>query len=173
MSDPVPADPTGPLTWDLTPTDGGPRRASLADIGGATVENDDDAPDEATMIHAGMMNRLQRTAAAHDKAIPALVISVHFTAGTPAITQATGPAAAAIPGTFTVVDNGAGDTTIKWPVDTFPPSVAGPTAGLNDLTLGSGIACALGTFGGLPGVRVKTWDGSNNAADRDFTVTIR
>lgn len=170
---PTPADPAGPLPWDLTPTDGGPRRASLEDMGGATVEDEAPFPDEATMIHAGMMNRLQRLVAAHDKAVIAIGISVHFAAGAPVITQVTGPATAAVVGTFTVVDNGVGDTTIKWAVDAFPPSVIGPMASLNDLTLGNGIACALGTFGGLPGVRVKTWNGSNAAADVDFTVVVR
>jgi hypothetical protein len=161
------------LTWDLLPADGGPRRASLADMGGATVEDEDPLPDEATMIHGGMLNRLQRQVAAHEKAVIAVGFTVTFSAGTPSIAQVTGPPAAAVVGTFTVVDNGVGDTTIRWPVDTLPPSVLGPMSSLNSLTAGNGIGCVLGTFGGLPGVRVTTWDATNAPADVNFTVVLR
>lgn len=160
---------TGTLPWDLTPAEDGPRRGSVEDYGGATLEDEDPAPDKATMLYADLCNGLQRGVAAHDRAVFAVGIGVHFTGSTPAITQVTGPGEAASIGTsFTVTDNGTGDTTITWPAGTFPPSVLPPMVARNGGVVGGGIDVVAVTNG----VRVRTWNGSNAGTDYDFTVTV-
>lgn len=145
-----------------------PRRGSLQDFGGATVEDEDPLPDKATMLYADLCNGLQRAVAAHEKAVMTLGISVTFSGGAPVVSQVTGGPAAAIIDTITPDDNGTGDTTLSWPAGTFAASILGPMPALNDGTVGGGITAALVANG----VRVKTWTGASTAADRPFTVIL-
>lgn len=145
-----------------------PRRGSLQDFGGATVEDEDSAPDKATMLYADLCNGLQRAVAAHEKAVFTIGITVTFSGGSPVVSQVTGGPEAAIIDTITPTDNGDGDTTLSWPAGTFAASILGPMPALNDGTVGGGITAALVANG----VRVKTWTGASTAADRAFTVVI-
>lgn len=145
-----------------------PRRGSLQDFGGATVEDEDPAPDKATMLYADLCNGLQRAVAAHEKAVFTLGITVTFSGGAPVVSQVTGGPEAAIIDTITADDNGDGDTTLSWPAGTFAASILGPMPALNDGTVGGGITAELVANG----VRVKTWTGTSTAADRPFTVVI-
>ncbi len=159
---------TGTYPGDLTADDGGPRRGSLQDFGGASIENEDPLPDEATMPCADMLNGLQRAVAAHEKAVFTLGITVTFSGSDPVVSQVTGGPEAAIISNISVTDNGLGDTTLEWPAGTFAASILGPMPALNDGTVGGGITAALVANG----VRVKTWTGASTAADRPFTVII-
>ena len=145
-----------------------PRRGSLQDFGGATVENEDPLPDEATMLSADLCNGLQRAVAAHEKAVFTLGITVTFPATTPVVSQVTGGPEAATIVTITPNDNGLGDTTLSWPAGTFAASILGPMVSLNDGTVGGGATAELVANG----VRVKTWTGASTPADRPFTVVI-
>jgi len=160
---------TGTYPGDLTVDDGGPRRGSLQDFGGATVEDEDPAPDKNTMLYADLVNGVQRAVAAHEKCVMTLGISVTFDGGgTPVVSQVTGGPEAATIVTITPTDNGDGDTTLSWPAGTFAASLLGPMPGLNDGTVGGGITAALVANG----VRVKTWTGASTPANRAFTVVI-
>lgn len=160
---------TGTLPWNLTADDGGPRRGSLADYGNATVEDEDTAPDKDTMLYADLCNGLQRAAAAHDRAVFAVGFTVTVPAGTPVLSQVTGPGDVTLDLlNFTLTPNGAGDFSITWPANSFPAAILGPTASLNDDTVGGGINPRLITNG----VRVLTWTGASTAAYRACTVTV-
>ena len=159
---------TGTYPGDLTADDGGPRRGSLQDFGGATLEDEDPQPDKATMLYADLGNGLQRAVAAHEKAVFTLGITVTFSGSDPVVSHVTGGPEAATISAITPTDNGLGDTTLTWPAGTFPASILGPMPALNDGTVGGGITAALVANG----VRVKTWTGASTAADRPFTVVI-
>lgn len=169
MSDPTVASPE--LTWDIAPEDGGARRPSLQDVGGATVMEVAPYPDKASMIYADQINELQRQVAAQGKVADAARISVHYASGTPNITGATGPGTAVVPGLFTVTDNGTGDTSITWPDGTLPI----PTPGLQpSATINSVGAFSLSAAYVTNGVRVRTYTSSTGSAvDADFTVEVQ
>ncbi len=160
----------GILPWDIPGELGGPRRGSVEDYGGAQLEDEDPAPPrDGSMLYADMGNSLQLAAAAADKVHFALGISVTLDlSNNPALSKATGPAEAAVLGTVTLTANGAGDVSLTWPANTFPPSILGPIATLNDGTGGGGISAVPITNG----VRVYTKNASDVAAYRAFTVLV-
>lgn len=145
-----------------------PRRGSLQDFGGATVEDEDPLPDKATMLYADLCNGLQRAVAAHEKAVMTLGISVTFSGGAPVVSQVTGGPAAAIIDTITADDNGTGDTTLSWPAGTFAAHLLPPTVTINE----DADALAPRAFYVANGVRVKTKDDGAVATDMAFTVII-
>ncbi len=154
------------LTWDITP----PRRPSLDDMGGGTVQDHAARPPyKATMPYADLYNQGQTQTERLAAMTEAVTISVTFAAGVPGVSQFTAMRTSVVIGNFTVTDNGTGDTTITWPASTFPTSTGGPMASLNDTTVGGGITASLVALG----VRVLTWTGAAAPADRDFTVTVR
>lgn len=160
---------TGIYPGDLTADDGGPRRGSLQDFGGATIENEDPLPDEATMPCADMLNGLQRAAAAHEKAVFSVGISVTFDgSGAPVVSQVTGPSEAAILTTITPHDDGTGNTSLTWPANTFPASILGPTVTLNeDVAALAPVALLIAN-----GVRVKTRNDAGVLTNIAFTVIV-
>ena len=154
------------LTWDIDP----PRRPSLDDVGGATLQDHaSKPPDKATMPYADQLNQwaeqIERLAAM----IEGVGLSVTFAAGTPSVSQFVAMRTTTVIGDFTVDDNGTGDTTITWPANTFPPSVLGPIVSINS----DSDALAPRAFLVANGVRVKTKDSAGVAADLNFTVLWR
>lgn len=155
-------------TWDLTSGDGGPTRPSVDQMGEAALENDARNPPIAPkMPTAPMLNQWQMQIAALGKVCPALVISVRFSAGTPSVYKFTAPTGNLVTDDFTVTDNGTGDTTIAWPANTLPASVAEPMVSINGGTAGE----ATVDLASATSVRVKT-KASSSAADLAFTVTV-
>jgi len=158
------------LTWDLAAADGGPRRPSLEDVGGATHE--DDAvfpPDPATMPYAAELNQWAMQVAAFGKVVPSLILSVEFAGGAPAVVVASSPRSSVALGDFTVTDNGTGDTTITWPANTFPPEVTRPEVSINQ-DIGEMVGATVTAVAN--GVRVRTYR-SAGAYDLAFTVVRR
>lgn len=158
------------LTWDLDAADGGPRRPSLDDVGGATLEDDAKyPPDRSRMPYAAMLDQLQKQAAAVGAVVESLVLSVEFSGGTPAAVAFTCPRTGLELSDFDVNDNGVGDTTITWPADTFPPELTRPELTINEdigeMVGGTAVSVA-------NGVRVRTYRASG-ARDLAFTVTRR
>ena len=146
-----------------------PRRGSLQDFGGATLEDDEDfAPDKNTMLYADLGNGLQRGVAAHEKCVFSVGISVTFSGGGPVVSQVTGGAAAAVIDTITPTDNGDGDTTLSWPAGTFPAHILQPAAFINADT----DALAPRAFYVANGVRVKTKAPDGTPTDMAFTVHV-
>ena len=162
---------TGTLPWNLPAQLGGPRRGALADYGGATCEDEDPKPDKITMLYADLVNGLQRHAEAVDNAIAAVIFTVTLDGGGAfVLSQVAGPGDAARDvANFTLTPNATGDVSITWPAGTFPASIAGPMAGLNDATVGGGVNARLISNG----VSVLTWTDANTAGNRAFTVVVR
>lgn len=149
-------------TWDVSP----PYRPGNNDFNGCQ-KLDDQAypPDPQTMPSGPEYNTLCLLAIAFGKIVPNVRLSVAGSA-TPSITGFMSPASGPTLGTFTVTRASAGDVSITWPANTFPPSTVQPEATLN--TLGAGRISAQNISNG---VRVQTFDASGTAADLDFTVS--
>jgi hypothetical protein len=153
------------LTWDITP----PRRPSLGDVGGATLQDHaSKPPDKATMPYPDQLNQWAKQIERLAACSPVAVISVQFTAGVPSVELFTAMRTTLTIGDFTVDDNGNGDTTITWPANTFPPPVARPSVTVNEFHpfLTPTVANVAN------GVRVKTYDNAGVATDVNFTVTV-
>lgn len=158
------------LTWDIDVSDGGARRPSLGDVGGAVVEDEAPLPDKGSMIYGALINQLQKQVAAQGAVADAARISVHFASGTPSVIGATGPGTAVVPGLFSVTDNGTGDTTLTWAAGMLPIPTPGIQPGATINAVG---AFAISAVYVTNGVRVRTYTSSTGAAaDADFTVDI-
>lgn len=145
-----------------------PRRPGIDDMGGATIINDIEfLPDEQTMISAQGDNIKQRLAVSTGKVVPACIGSVHFSGGTPSIAFFSAAGDNVLIGTFTVTDNGVGDTSITWPANTFPPPVIDHEASLTGSAAGM-IGCQTLTNG----LRVLTLNSSATATDISFNFKI-
>jgi hypothetical protein len=170
MADVITAPET--LTWDIAAVDGGPRRPSLEDLGGATLE--DDAlypPDPATMPYAKQLNQWAKQLEAVAAIVPFVAFSVQFFAGVPTIVAFTCPrrTGVLILGTTGVTDLGDGDTSITWPAGTFPPALLKPECTINEdieELVGATIVSITN------GVRVRTYNAAG-LVDLAFTVAYR
>jgi len=144
-----------------------PRRPSLNDMGGATKVNAVNPPDPVRMPTAPEDNQKQMQAVSVGKVVPVCVVSVHFSGGTPSAAQFTAAGDNITIPTFTVTDNGVGDTTISWPANTFPPPVVDHDAAVTGATGGFAAAQTL-----TNSVRVRTFGTGGSAADLSFNVRI-
>jgi hypothetical protein len=154
-------------TLALTP----PRRPTQDDFGGVAKEDDSlFPPNPITMPTAADYNERCRMLAAAWRLLPVACLPITFIAGAPTkgTPQAGNPNI--VTGTFTVTDNGAGDTTITWPADTFPAATRPPQAEVDDPAHGSWLhpTCEPVTNG----VRVKTRNSAGALADVGFTLVI-
>lgn len=159
------------LTWDLLVADGGARRPSLDDVGGAVLidDPDDPPPVDGEDIYAAMGNQWAGQIQAIGKTVFSVAISVTFSGSTPSIAgiMATGTNVDA--SAFTVTDNGVGDTTLSWTSGDLPPMTCSPMASLNGTTPALAPAASKPT---ATSIRIVTKDASNVAADLPFTVGI-
>lgn len=161
------------LTWDILAGDGGARRGSLEDMGGADVENDLPLPNQSKDLSAEKCNQWSRQLAAVNRMISSSGISVVFDSGDPIVLQAIGPGSLVTPSFFEVEDNSNGDTTIRWDEGTLPVPVLQPIACLNtDGTRGSIDAAYEFNSGVVVGLRVRTWNSAGTPTDMAFTVLI-
>lgn len=161
-------------TWDGGTGDGGyeaPRRPSVDDVGGDEKLDNDDAPPNA-IEHFTSQGWNQKA-----KQVPALArvscsckLEVRFSGGTPFVNRSPGASINIQPSTFTVVDNGLGDTTVTWPADTFPVFECSPT-GLTPLSALRALATVEEVTNGI---RVRSWtlDASGNATAADVAWTL-
>jgi hypothetical protein len=157
------------LTWSLGTSDGGPARPSVDAMGEASLENDAlNAPKAPQMPTAEMLNQWQRQIAAIGGVVPALIVSVRFSGGTPTLYKFAAPTTSLSFTDITVTDGGPGLTTISWPANILPPPVAEPCVSLNGTVSGMPIV----GYATTTSILVKTFDGTNSAADRDFTLQI-
>lgn len=162
-------------TWEGGVGDAGPelpRRPSTDDLGGdAKQDNAKYPPDDVEHFTAAGWNQLVKQAAALARVTPACVLEIRFSGGAPYVARCSAASANVSIATFgTPTDNGtAGDTTIAWPADTFPPAVLSPSG----LTLLSSSTAVLdGHVEEVAnGIRVRTKSGGV-AADIPFTIQI-
>ena len=99
---------TDTLTYDQTP----PRLPVLDDLNGGTITNDTEFTPNVGDPNALGMNQSDRQIVALANVAPAMHIEVHFASGTPSIYGLWGLPTTMSAGSFTVVDNGAGDTSV-------------------------------------------------------------
>lgn len=169
-------------TWDLDVADGGPRRPSLADVGGAQQINGTPAPDP-TMPNAQAINQCERQIAALAAVAPLLTVSVHYDAGTPSVVAFASPSSTLELADLTADGSGGtGDCTIWWPTALLPATGTRPEVSLNFDASGvppaemsapvSGLTTDIGPPA-LTGVRVVLRDTAGTLTDHDFTVTVR
>lgn len=161
------------LTFDQDP----PHRPALNELGGGAKENSAQyPPDPVKHPTAEDDNQKSRQAEAFGRVAPLARLWVRIVAGTPAVynVQALGNNVAI--GSFTVTDNGVGDTIISWKTGTGAPAGALPAAvGVKavqtDDTEIDRIRAILTTFGADPAAEVKTKLGAV-ATDCDFCLEI-
>lgn len=169
-------------TWDLDVADGGPRRPSLADVGGAQQINGTPAPDP-TMPNAQAINQCERQISALGAVAPLLEVSLHWDGAAWSVVAFASPSS-----TLTLSDleidtsGGTGDVLILWPSTLLPATGVRPTAGINFDAAGVPPAapaapmCGLTSTVGPPaktGVRVVMYTAAGALHDYDFTVTVR
>jgi len=155
-------------SYDETPA----RKPTDADVGGTAKLDDAEFPPnpvtDATAADYMQIGQLARRAAIMS---PTVTLVVHFTGSTPAISAVYTKIATLVAGSFTVVDNGTGDTSITWAAGTFPSDSRGPVAHSWGVAYPSDATCWKVTHG----VRVLCSDRSSYpppAADIDFHLDI-
>lgn len=160
-------------TWEGGTGDDGPelpRRPSTDDLGGdAKQDNNEFPPDDVEHFTAAGWNQKVKQLAALARVTPACVLEIRFSGGAPYVARCSAASSVVGVATFTPTDNGTGDTTIVWPVDTFPPAVISPS-GLTLLVTTS--ADRAGDVEEVAnGIRVRTKAGGV-ATDIPFTIQI-
>lgn len=158
------------FTFDIDLADGGARRPSLEDIGGAVLEDDDDypPPNDNSELYAAMGNQWQRQLAGLARMIPVARITVEYSAGTPFISQLQVMSETLVIADFTVTDNGAGDVSIEWEAGALPTPTCKPTGATNN---GSGDTSIDFERVSATEIRIRT-KLAGVAADVPFTVEI-
>lgn len=153
-----------------------PRRPTIDDVGGGGKVNRTPSPDPVRDATAEDFNQLGRQATSAGSMIPLVRLFVTITAGVPAVASIMCPKTSVTPASFTVTDNGVGDTTISWPVALLPTRAAAP-GGLtqtDDLEIDRLRAFYLTVAvpaANSPAVRVKSKLGAV-ATDCNFVVDI-
>lgn len=157
------------LTFLQTP----PIRPGLADIVDGTKTNSTPTV-PPHLPNAAEFNQMAAQIAALSGMIPVAGFSVSFSAGTPGIIAFKTIRGDMVIGDFTVVDNGQGDTTIKWTAGKFPAAALLPTVSFNlDSTPGTwSITAASFSGGGFEGVRVRCQSDTGTMGDLPFTVLV-
>ena len=162
------------FTWDQdTDTGRAATAASLADLGDAQLQDSTKRPPKPpTMPYAAQLNQWALQLAGVNRVIGAATFEVHFTGGTPAISNAFAMSSAITTtwaqANVTITKNGTGDYTLSWPSGALPPPRGKPKAWVTeDAACLQPIALTSGN-----GVRVKTRNSSGTLADFDFAVRI-
>jgi len=160
------------LTWDglsgASPEV--PRRPSTDDMGGDDLIDDTENPPGTDMPTAGGWNQKVDQIAALARVVSPCKISIRFSIGVPYVYKfATAASSAAITiSTFTVTDNGTGDTSITWPANTFPPHEVEP----HSLTITEDVEIDRARIYSITnGVRIKTKLGAT-ATNANFTFGL-
>lgn len=156
------------LTWDESP----PRRPALTDITGGTKANDPGfVPNPVTMPTAEEDNQKSKQIAGIARVVPMARVHVTFSAGTPSIANVLAPGTNVVSGSFTVVDNGVGDTTIHWASTVLPTTSGAPSVSQADDIEIDRARAFYTAVGSNQAVRVKTKLGAS-ATDANFVVDL-
>lgn len=157
------------LTWNGDPGNAiVPRRPGLDDVGGASLEDDQAfPPDPTTMPYAAQLNQWARQIVGLATVAACAVLDVRFSAGTPSVFSVLAPGTSVVTGSFTVVDNGVGDTTISWAADLLPANALPMACVITSDTAIDRVRAVRGTNS----VRVKTALGGTGT-DADFRLTL-
>lgn len=153
-------------TWDISPA----RRPSLDDLGGDAKENDLAFPPDPVLMptaeeHNQFANQLHGLARVGFSCL----VHVIYTAGAPSVAEVAAMGNNVTTGSFTLTDNGNGDTTIQWASGLLPPGGMPPLVWLaaDDAALHPTGEWVTGTE-----IRVRTRDNANVLTDFDFVIAI-
>jgi hypothetical protein len=145
------------LTFDESPT---PRRPTIDDLGGGAKQNATSVPDPVRQATAEDFNQTTKQIAAMGRVIPLATVFVTISAGVPTVSGVLAPGSSVSTGSFTLTDNGAGDTTISWAATLLPTRSVGAKAFQTDDVEIDRIRAVYGTASvptaNSPAVRVKT-----------------
>lgn len=144
-----------------------PRRPVLNDFNGAQkIDDANFAPDPQTMPNAPELNLTARLLVAIGSMVANAIISI--TGGNPpTLAGWVTPGTLSTSLTFTLTRNGTGDVSITWPANTFPTAQVAPTVSTN-----AGARATADVVAITNGVRVRTFNAADAAADLNFTVTL-
>lgn len=157
--------PSNSSTYDIV---GAPRRPSLDDCGGAGLLDDAGfPPDPLTMPAAIVMNQGERQIAAAHQTLPVLAISFRVSGGNLVLDASGCMSSIANVGAFTITPNAAGDTSVTWPANTFPPALYEPFGGITGATGGMIAVEAI-----TNGIRIRTWSTVGAATTLACTVYV-
>ena len=160
---------TTTLTYDESPS----RRPTVADLGGGLKEDDQDyPPDPVTMPTAADANQTALLLAAIDAVTPVLSIDVEILAGVPTVVSVRCKKTGFVVGDIAAVDNGAGDTTLRWAAGTFPTGTGKPRAWCNDTSRARAVTAYLYSATGYEGVQVESESDTGSNVDSNFTVDV-
>jgi hypothetical protein len=146
-----------------------PRRPGLDDVGGGAKTNDPDLPlpNPVTMPTAEDENQAENLLVKYGAVIPVAIVTLHYTAGTPAVFKVASPIATVVPGIFTLTDTGVGNCLVAWPANTFPTAVADPVANATGATPGYGTVESL-----TNSARVRMTNAAGSLADINSVLFI-
>lgn len=160
------------LTWDGDPANAiVPRRPSVEDAGGDQKLDAINVlpPDPIEHATAAQWNQQSKQIAALARVAESCKLEIRFSSGAPFVQNAPSPGTLIALSTFTVVDNGTGDTSITWPAETFPPHACSPT-GLTMIS--SSTSVVAGHLQEITnGIRVRTFV-AGTPTDVPWTVDI-
>lgn len=165
----MPLSAPGQSTFDLTP----PRRPGDDDLNGHSLEDDgEEPPGDPTLPSADLFNTESGLAVSYGAVVPNLIVAVNggatpsfglFTSTVRTVRENTAAT------TLTLTRASAGDVSITWAANTFPPPLAAPEAKITAV-LGAH-SYSIGCVAITNGVRVTTTvDGV--LTDVSFTVTL-
>ena len=156
-------------TWDLDRSEGGARRASLADLGDAQVQDDLPSPNVGSDIYAGLINELVRQVAGANRVVSAAWVWVRVANGVPTVYRAIGMGSNVGLQTFKATRVSVGVCQITWALGALPPMLGEPTAALNS---GPGLVWGQWMASNANGVEVHTTDQTGAPTDLNFVVSI-
>lgn len=150
--------------WNLS----APHRPTTDDLVCDLVDDTEFPPDPTTQPSAAGWNQRGLCNVASGRVVAAAKVTVRFTAGTPGVYAVTSCRGDLTGPDFTLVDNGAGDTTITWSATAFPAPVADATAAATGATPVLVAVERLSAYS----CRVRTLDAAGVATDAGFVLTI-
>ena len=121
-------------TFDITSGNGGARRPSLNDVGGAQLQDSTTKPPPrgGSHLYADMPNGWQCLLAALGRMCPLAILTIDYASGSPIVARIQSPGSDVIAGTFTLTLNSTGDVTIGWATSALPAITSDPQATIND-----------------------------------------
>lgn len=164
------------LTWDDTGvTSGGiPRRPGIDDVGGGRKENRTAPANPNTSPTAQDWNQLSKQLIALAKTTPAIRVSITIVGGVPGLQMSTGSGydspTSVLSTDLTIVDNGVGNTTVKWAKGRIPLPGSQPSVCVNGASATAKAAIEPFSDSTHDGFTVDTKDKTDTNVDADFTA---
>lgn len=157
------------LTWEIPIVDGGARRPTIADLGGADFLDDDDYPPprDGSEPYATEYNQSKKQVRAVASVSPSAILTIDFAAGVPFIDKLMAPSSVLTAADFTLIDDGVGQTRIQWAAGTLPEIVCDPIA---STSAPSGVHTVNASVSGPTEITILTFTGGY--ADVRFTIAI-